>query len=69
MSIRKIRRVCTGEVRASGPSVVYECVPSEGAFSLAFRSLPPHPLDPEVPFLRSQAQGLHKVKELRKASP
>jgi hypothetical protein len=43
MFVRKIRRVCTGQVRASGPSVMCQCVPSEGAFNLPFRSLPTPP--------------------------
>lgn len=62
----------TGEVRASGPSVMYhisECLRKEGVFTLAFRSLPSHPLAPEVPFLPFQAQGQHKGKEFGKASP
>lgn len=38
---------------ASGPSVMCQCVPSEEAFNLALRSLPPNPrpLALKVPFL------------------
>lgn len=53
MSIRKIGCVYTGEVKASGSSVMYHtsaCLRKEGAFNLVFRSLQPHPLAPEVPF-------------------
>lgn len=48
---------------------MYQCVPSEGAFNLAFGSLPPHPLALEVPFLPSQAQGQHGVKKSGKMNP
>lgn len=69
MSIRKIGCVYTGEVRASGPSVMYhtsECLRKEGMFNLAFRSLPSHPLAPEVPFLPFQAQGSTRGRSLER---
>lgn len=46
-----------------------QCVLSEGAFNLAFRSFPPYPVALEIPFLPSRAQGQHKVRGFWKGKP